>query len=362
MKFINNKAKRVLWFCNHETLREFEVPLLRTLGYEVYLPKIFPQTEEYSSASLDTSYDASLTIPKEALDLLNKHDFYEKQMTDEIEEILNTYFSIAFFAFYPNIFEQMVEGFLGKLVFRAFGREGSNGYSDLIPLFFSPVFTKSLERIQDRFYFAHGYRSMLEVEDGIFYDRALYLPIGVSLSLFQHEDSWTGREGKLLFVCPRITSSPYYKNVYDDFKKSFSHIPHLIAGRQLFSLDDPVILGALSKTRYQELFQTSCVMFCHSQEQRQVHYHPLEAVVFGLPLVYMHNSMLGRLVQKKLPGACDTLEEAEVKIQRIMQGDASFIQEVKTSQKELLSCVHPTYCYEVWKKNLGKLCSGCVHA
>ena len=23
---MNNKAKRALWFCNHETLREFEVP------------------------------------------------------------------------------------------------------------------------------------------------------------------------------------------------------------------------------------------------------------------------------------------------------------------------------------------------
>ena len=57
------ELKRALWLINHTTLRKFEVPLLTELGYEVYLLKSFPYDEGNLSASVDYSYDATLTIP-----------------------------------------------------------------------------------------------------------------------------------------------------------------------------------------------------------------------------------------------------------------------------------------------------------
>jgi hypothetical protein len=37
-----NRPKRALWLITHTTLRQFEVPFVQALGYEIYLPKVFP--------------------------------------------------------------------------------------------------------------------------------------------------------------------------------------------------------------------------------------------------------------------------------------------------------------------------------
>ena len=345
-----SRHNRVLWLLNHETLKDFEVPLLRKLGYEVYLPKIFPKTEEYSSCSIDVSCDAFLTIPKEDLEILNKHDFYTEKMGGKIKEIVNSYFSVAFFGMFANIAAQMVEGFSGQLFLRGYGLAGDCSYSRIALQYLSSGFTDRLHAICERFCFAMGYSFLLEQEEGIFHRKAAYLPIGIPPSFFSCEDSWKGEEEKLLFVCPRITTQDYYRVIYENFKKRFSHIPHLIGGRQLFSIEDPAILGALPREQYYKFFQTSRVMFYHSEERRHVHYHPLEAIVFGLPLIYMHKGLLGRLAGEKLPGACDTFEEAEEKIQRVIRGDISFTHEVKTSQKKIIDTMRPDHCYEVWRK------------
>ena len=47
--------KRALWLINHTTLRQFEVPILQSLGYEVFLPKTFPYDEGNLSASIEYS-------------------------------------------------------------------------------------------------------------------------------------------------------------------------------------------------------------------------------------------------------------------------------------------------------------------
>lgn len=36
--------RRVLWLLNHTTLRECEVPLLQSMGFEIFTPKRFPRS------------------------------------------------------------------------------------------------------------------------------------------------------------------------------------------------------------------------------------------------------------------------------------------------------------------------------
>ena len=92
------KAKRILWLINHTTLRKFEVNLLREQGYEVFTPKSFPYDEGNLSASIDYSYDDSLTIPKADLDVLNAADMYE-ELSPEVVRIINQYFDMRFSPF-----------------------------------------------------------------------------------------------------------------------------------------------------------------------------------------------------------------------------------------------------------------------
>ena len=344
---MQNKKNRVLWLLNHETLRNFEVPLIRSLGFEVYLPKRFPKTEEYGSGSVDDSYDATLTIPKDVLEMLNRHDFYSDPVSLKLAEEMNRYFSTVIFGCFPKMFEQMVHCFSGKMFLRVFGREQPRNYGELV----SYGMYRKIYRFQHRFFLAQAYPFLAEVESGIFKDKAVTLPLGIPDVLLQEGGSWKGGNQKLLFVCPRITQSPYYKMIYDEFKKHFGDIPHLIAGKQFFKLDDPAVQGCLKRDEYNELLRSSDVMFYHSVEPRHLHYHPLEAVVFGLPLIFMQGGVLGRLAPSKLPGACDSYSEAKEKIRAIMDGDRAFREKVIDSQKVLLEPFAETACQKAWEEN-----------
>ena len=117
----NNKDKRILWLINHTTLREFEVPLLISLGYEIYTPKCIPDLIYEWSGSVDYTHDSTLTIPEKALYILNQHDFYEQPLTQPIISLINRYFGTAFCIFYPKLFEQIIRQFSGRILLRAFG-------------------------------------------------------------------------------------------------------------------------------------------------------------------------------------------------------------------------------------------------
>lgn len=357
---MKHKTKRILWLINHGALRGFEAPLLCRLGYELFLPKCFPQTEGFSSDSVDYSYDQTLSIPPDALEKLNQHDFYTETLSPEIAEILNRYFCAAICTFSPHLFEQIVYGFLGKIFLRAFGKEEKSSYS--LACFapcFSCQFSRRLQQIQNRFFFAQAYPFLLEVEEGPCAKHAITLPLGLSEDLLSEKGSWQGGNGKLLFVCPRIASSAYCADIYAKFKKEFSDIPHLIAGRQWALHADPTILGNLPTEAYRNQLQSAEVMFYHSEEPRHLHYHPLEAIVMGLPLIFMKKGMLGRLVDcTEIPGGCDTIQEAKEKISRILQGDKEFVREVQKAQESLLKPFETQYCETIWKREFVPLLEG----
>src|SRR5262245_53181867 len=123
------KPKRALWLLNHTTLRKFEVPILMSLGYEIFVPKRFPSNEENVSASITYEFDVGLTIPEQDLRALNAHDFYG-ELTPEISRIINTHFDIAFFGFFFAQLLSLVREFKGTLVLRPFGSLGLT-YSEM---------------------------------------------------------------------------------------------------------------------------------------------------------------------------------------------------------------------------------------
>ena len=55
--------RRLLWIVNHQTLMAAEVPILRSLGWEVFIPKLVRDDVSYRSAGVSSAWDASLTLP-----------------------------------------------------------------------------------------------------------------------------------------------------------------------------------------------------------------------------------------------------------------------------------------------------------
>lgn len=342
---------RALWLMNHTTLRAFEVPLLIDMGFEVFCSKIYPDTEDNLSANIDYTFDYTfdytLTIPSSLLKTFNETDFYNA-VDEDILEDMNRYFDVAFCSFFPKQLRMLVEGFKGVLIMQPFGLTGKLSYTEVIEEYLGISFMENIRSMGERFIFAQAYENIAEIEDEYIKSRAMYLPIGIKDA--QLKNCWTGGEKKILFVCPRIETSPYFHLVYENFLRDFEDFDYLVCGAQAIVVNNPKVVGFLSKEEYEYNMLHLGVMYYHSREPRHLHYHPLEAVKYGMPLVYMQGGQLERLAGKKLPGACDTVREARRKIRRILKGDKRFIQKVVKHQEILLKPFTYAYCKQYWEE------------
>jgi glycosyltransferase involved in cell wall biosynthesis len=344
-----NKMPRVMWILNHGAARRFEIPMLKACGFnEIFLPKNYPADPSFRSASLDFSEDQNLTIPPDDLAILNAADWYADPGR-EAWAIANRHFSLLFFIVQtPETLESISSHFEGAAVWRGYGLERTLSYSKIRKFFTAGL--RNLENMEDRFWFSEAYQDLNKVEEEFIRKRAIYLPLGLSSP--DLDDQWNGRDKRIFFVCPDVGFNPYYKEIFQDFKRDFADLPYVIGGSQPISVNDPNVLGFVPKEAHERNMRDLRVMFYHSREPRHVHYHPFEAVRAGMPLVFMADGMLDRLGGKQLPGRARTIPEARAKLQRLLRGDMQLAEQIRTSQIILLDAMRPDRLEPVWRKNL----------
>ena len=355
--------KRVLYMIPHTTLVEFECNLLKDLGFEIYLPK---STGKLRSCSINYEFDTTLSIPKNIIDYSNQWDFFGEEIPSEIFNFANKYFDAVIV---PNIYPlaySFAKHFQGTFILRAFGYEKDTTYESTtqnverihgIKKFFKPKeiiydneMTRLLYKKRNKFILGCAYKEIIENETPFFKRHAIYLPLGIGESIWKNEKSWNGNINKIMFVCPSI-HLPYYREIYNLFKQNFSEIPHSIFGAQKKQYEDPNIIGYLERDDYDTALQNYKVMFYHSQEPRHLHYHPLEAIIFGMPLIYMTGGILEKCGGKDQPGMCNTYKEAKDKITRILNNDTAFINMIKEKQNKILNDFIYENVKQIWEKN-----------
>ena len=341
-------SRRILWLLNHTTLRDFEVPMLLDMGFEVFTPKIYQFEYGDLSASVTWEYDSSLSIPTEDLEFLNQCDMYADRIPERAVDIINKYFGIAIFgAFVPQI-SMLVNCFQGVLVFQAFGLDQSINYTKLFG-YRNPSLLNAICKLNDRFWFGATYENLPEVECNYFKKQYVYLPIGLKRDTVN--SIWVGGDERILFIGPKINTNTYYRNVYKSFKRDFGMIPHVIGGAQMIPVpDDPAVVGFLPKEEYEYNMRHLAAMFYHSQEPRHLHYHPLEAVVNGMPLVFMAGGMLDNIGGKDLPGRCTTIVQARDMLKRLSRGDSALARKIVERQGCLLNTFRKDFCKRYWVK------------
>lgn len=346
---------RVMWLLNHTTLRQFEIPQILNDGVsEIFLPKYFPWNEGNLSATVSFEYDDQLSLSKHDLDYLNRQDWYgnpEKRAWN----IVNTYFDIIFIGFFPAQIKSSTKNFNGQIILRAFGLGGEETYSRLIQTLDNSELHRAITKTKKNFWFGMGYNHLSESEEKLVASRSIFMPVG--LKSIKISDDWVGSNKHILFVCPRIGSSPYFNNIYIKFINDFKDFPYRIGGAQPIDVDDANVLGFLSNKEYQELMVDSRVMFYHSAEPNHIHYHPFEAIRAGMPLVFMAGGMLDRLGGLNLPGRAKSITDAKIKIKKILNDDFEFIKNIKASQVVLLKCMDPRVCELPWKESFSRVLS-----
>ncbi|MCK8489216.1 hypothetical protein M0651_18750 [Paenibacillus sp. MBLB2552] len=350
------KEKRILWLLNHDTLSKFELPLIRDLGFEIFTPKVVLKEILQASGSITYEYDCTLTLPDEELQILNNYDFTsEYEMPLQISNIINKYFStaITYTDTSFSILRKLIHNFKGNIFFRAFGVGASRfkNYSELIDCYFTNSDKYKLQQIRGRFWFSQCYPNLADVEENIYKENAVYMPLGLPKEFYEVENKWTGEWNKLLFFCTRINYVPEAKKIYDQFIEDFRGFDYLIAGNQPVPVEDERVTGFLERDELNELYTKSKVMYYHSTDTRHLHYHPLEAMIAGMPVVYMEGSLLSFLGGERQTGRCKDVKEAKRKVQRILQNDTELIEGIISDQKVILDKFSYTYNKILWEQN-----------
>lgn len=345
--------KRILWLFNHSSLRSFVVPLLVKMGYEVYCPKSFDYEIGDFSCTITYEYDDTLTIPKDVLRKLNQANFYTDVDTG-IMDLVNKYFDIVFCMALTPVLDFYITHFSGVVVLHAFGLLGLSSYTSILYAEGCCNLLTKIKHMGSRFWFAPSYDNLAEVEAPLLKNRAVFLPIGLKSTTPKR--SWEGGDKRILFVSPKIKTNSYFRQVYEDFRDNFDDLPHLLSGGQPSPVpEDPTVTGFLSNDKYDYVMNHLAAMFYHSQEPRHIHYHPLEAVKVGMPLVFMAGGMLDQLGGKNLPGRCKTIHEARSKLKRLLDGDARLIRQITSTQEVLLEPFKAEFCEPYWIDGLKKI-------
>lgn len=346
-----DKNKRILWLLNHKTLMPYEAPLIQRLGFEIYIPKIFPKTG-FRSGAVDASYDAALSLPRHVLAELNRFNFYEDTWTPKIVTLLNRYFGCVFIIPHGKLSEQAIDNFEGQIVFRAFGLENGKTYKYFLESLHGPLVLRKIRSIKQRFWFGEGYDHLNEIEEPLFAERSLFLPIGIPDSFFSTARQWKGTEKKILFVCPNAVSDSYYSGIYRKFKEDFGDLPHVIVGAQDVPMDDTHVTGFVTNEELNRLYLECAVLYYHSVEIRHVHYSPVEAAINGMPVIFFEGSLLDRLSRGATKGRVSTVAEARKLVERILADDQQLITEITQDQQEIAYHFSDAYCGPMWKQQM----------
>ncbi|MGO9361637.1 MAG: glycosytransferase [Xanthobacteraceae bacterium] len=346
-----------MWLLNHTTARKFEIPMLKSLGFEeIFLPKKIPSDVGFRSASIDFSEDENLSIPPSDLAALNAADWYAGPPAD-VWSIANRHFDIAFFILHHvDLLSSLAKHFSGAAIWRAYGIVGSTSYSRNLQFAWNGSAWKDIRKLGSRFWFGEAYDQLGDIERRDLRSRRVHLPLGLAPE--GPPPVWTGTTKKLFFVCPEIRTNPYYAAIYQEFRTEFSEFDYVIGGSQPLAVGDPQVLGFVTAEEHRRNMSGFRVMFYHSSEPNHVHYHPFEAVNAGMPLVFMSGGLLDRLGGKDLPGRCTSIAQAQGKIRRILNDDRGFIEQVRSSQRRLLAPMAPERCRPFWERGMARIVAG----
>ncbi|MCM3040845.1 hypothetical protein M3201_14165 [Paenibacillus motobuensis] len=346
------KKRRLLWILNHDTLSRFELPLIQDLGFEIFTPKIVPKNILERSGSVTYKYDETLTIPDHELELLNQYNFYEnEQMPFIIKNIINTHFDVALIMFDFYALKNLIDNFEGQIFARAFGLFENLNYSKITRDFYGESYFYNFEKSKDRIWFSECYDNISKNESGIFEEKAIYMPLGLPEEFYSIENQWIGNVDEILFFCTRINYNKESKEVYKRFIKDFKDFDFIIAGNQPVKVEDKRVTGFLEREELNDLFKTRKVMYYHSTYPRHLHYHPLEAMIAGMPVIYLKGGLLSILGGERQTGCCEDLNEARVKIKRILDGDQELIEMIKRDQSEILYKFSYEFNTKKWTEN-----------
>ena len=324
----------ILYLLAHKTLTDFEIPIIISRGYGVFIPKKKTSLDITNSLCDDFyKYDDSLqNINANELNMLNDIDWYNNNitLTRNMIDSLNANFTYIFITLLTsdNLLTQLIQNFKGLIYYRFFGLESNLSYKDRVIKYTSPN-VKYIFGYYEIYKYEQSLSSFFNVNN------SNVVMIGCPDHFIKtYENTHKGTTNKICFVCSKINHCSYYTNIYNQFMKNFgTKYDYVLLGKNNETLNDNKKCNNLSDEEYFNKMSECKLMYYHSMEPRHLHYHPIEALIIGLPVLFYKDSLLTTYLMNS-PGKCNDINEVHEKINRILNNDVDFINKIKKEQEQ----------------------------
>ena len=337
----------VLYLLSHKTLTDFEIPIIRNRGYNCYIPKKFNSLSSVNSINYTTPFlcDEFLDMSQSDIATLNNNDFFDnKPLSMEIIKIINNNFTCIFITLLTsnNMLKQLIDNFHGKIYFRFFGLDGTNSYRIMMKRMYNGTSYKS-----DKIQYIFSYKEIIDFEfsfkdNDIFTPfNSYYIPLGLpDLLIKKNKNTYKPLSNKIAFVCSRTDDgmNSYYGRIFNKFIDEFKGYEYVIFGKNNNKISHlPYVKNNLDdKEYYRQISECKC-LFYHSTEERHLHYHPLEAIIIGIPIIFFEKSLLSTAFLNNSDGKCKNYDEIKIKINKIINNDEKFINSIINYQNKVIS-------------------------
>lgn len=329
----------ILYLLNHKILTDFEVPILIKNNMYCFIPKIYKSLDNEQSINYASNYfyDNFSDIYTNDIIHLNQIDWFNKDLIIDKKtiDIINTNFKCIFLTLLTskNMLLQLINNFKGTIYFRFFGLSGDRSYLTIMEHVYGDLNTNKIKYI-------FSYNEIIEHENKInnhFTNSSFYVPLGLSNSLINKiHNSYNPINNKIAFVCSRTDETKYYQDIYNKFTKEFIDFEFIIFGKNNTKIQHlQYVKNNLDDDNYYAEISKCACMFYHSKEPRHLHYHPLEAIVIGMPVIFYKESLLSSYLNDS-PGKCNDLNDVKCKIRKIINGDNKFVSEILTEQNKII--------------------------
>ncbi len=290
----------LLWCSSHTTLSHEEIPLYLQTGFRI-VPLLTDMSTFSYQPSLDSllcnDWKATVGLPTDVVHRLQALPIFGNSglnpISNETLELLNEYVDIAYITVLPNLAIQLTECFNGSVVFRTFGHGALNTYSRIAKALGADL-TKLAA--SNNYVWCPILSTLQDVEEAPMWSNPVHVGCFVTPSRLGSA-TWNAEDSKRVVIetIPRINKQPYYRDIFHKYARDFGELPiRILGGNEVLGgeLNDTRIAGTLSNGEYHREISTARISIYHGTSPFHLHYHPLEYMTLGVPVLFHVDSAI----------------------------------------------------------------------
>jgi hypothetical protein len=343
-------VRRIAWLVGDRAINEFEIPLVRSLGFEVYQSPHAPLDRAVHGHRSTDAVEEQTTLPPAERAALDAHDFYEHEMTPNVAAILNRRFDALVCSCHGRAIREIATYFRGRIIIRATAadRSGFASYGERLHRGGGATLLNLFREASQRLWFAPLDDILPEKEDPFLRSRLIRLPTGIPERTSQKMHSWIRDSDRILAF--QMESGSKLGGARTALKDLLGDLPAVVAGQRPKAENDGCAAAFLPSNVLERWPWSFGEGISAAGDDGRFPHHPFEAILKGMPTVFLRDAYIDRLGAADLPGACTCLRDVRQKLRRILNGDLQLIELIRASQSVFLSTVNPSTTRSIWSR------------